>query len=409
MATKASSSTRHGWIVVAAGVVSIAVHTAIGYSSTLFLVAIAENTGWTRSVVSASLSLYSLGSGLWVPIVGVLVQAWGPRRLLPLAALVLVVGLLAVSGTTSPISLALIMLLPVAIGSVGIGGLTNYTAIQSWFLERRGTALALAAVGSSIGVLLMPSLQSTISSLGWRGGYRAMAVTVLFLAPLHLLVQRGPSEHAAGGTDESMVENPSLSLGAIIRNRGFWLIFLGIWASAFSGNLIMFHHVAYLTDHGLSSTSIATTLEVIGLAGLLGRIGFGWLSDRFGTTSAFALVTLFMMVGIGFLMLAGQTESVPLLYLFGFWFGSSLGVAAILFTRVTADSFGSHNFGKVMGLAYAGGSIGVASGPTFAGAAFDATGSYLSSFVVAEICLIFSFVCVWLLRQTVGQKQHRSF
>jgi predicted MFS family arabinose efflux permease len=407
MTSRSSSSARHGWLVVAVGIVSIAVHSAVGYSGTVFLVPIAESMGWTRSVVSASLSVYSLGSAVWVPIIGILIQVWGPRRLLPMGALVLVAGLLAVSGTTSPIGLALVMLLPVSIGSIGIGGLANYTAIQSWFLEKRGLALALAAAGSSIGVLLMPSLQSAIASLGWRGGFRAMALAVLFLVPLHLLIQRQPSEVAPRGTDESVLGNPTLSIGAIVRNRGFWLVFLGIWASSFSGNLIMFHHVAYLTDHGLSSSSIAATLEIIGLAGLLGRIGFGWLSDRFGTTSAFALVTLFMMTGIGFLFLAGQTGSMPFLYLFGFWFGTSLGVASILFTRLTADSFGSHNFGKVMGFAFVGASIGVASGPTFAGAAFEATGGYLSSFLVAEICLIFSFVCVWLLRQTDGQAQHR--
>ena len=55
---------RYGWIIVGIGALSIAFHTVVGYSNALFLVPIADTNGWSRMVVSASLSAYSLGMGL---------------------------------------------------------------------------------------------------------------------------------------------------------------------------------------------------------------------------------------------------------------------------------------------------------------------------------------------------------
>lgn len=394
---------RYGWIIVGTGVLSIAIHTVVGYSNALFLVPIADTNGWSRMVVSASLSAYSLGTGLWVPVVGFLVDGWGPRRLIPLAGIVLMGGLLALSTVQSPMSLSLAMLFPVALGSVGVGGLVNYAAIQPWFLEQRGTAFAIAAGGSSIGVLMMPALQFLILNVGWRSAYRVMAAIAVGLALLHLRVQRQPSSTPLSDADGDAATLPNLGITAVLRSRVFWLVFLGIGASSFAGSLVMIHHVAYVTDQGLSPASVNAALGTIGVAGLVGRIGFGRLSDRIGTTRVFFLIAICLSIAIGFLTLAGQTGSALYLYLFGLTFGCSFGVAPVLFSRLVADFFGSRNFGRVMGMAYMGGSIGVAGGPAFAGAAFDATGGYLSSFAVATVALVFFLFCAWSLRHTDGR------
>jgi cyanate permease len=195
-----------------------------------------------------------------------------------------------------------------------------------------------------------------------------------------------------------------LGVIGILRDRKFWLLFMGLATSSFSMNLIMVHHIAYLTDSGFGSTSIASVLGIIGLAGLIGRIGFGWLSDRIGTTPVFAIVTGCMLTAILSLTWSGKNGSVPLLYVFGALFGASVNVAIILFARPTIDCFGSRNFGRVSGLAYVGAGIGVASGPAFAGVAFDATGNYLSSFGVAAVALVLSVISLLMLGRAVKRR-----
>ncbi len=399
----ATSAVRYGWVIVAVGVLSIAVHAAVGYSNALFLVPITEDMGWSRTVVSASLSVFALGNGLWVAVVGFLVHAWGPRRLLTVAALVLMGGLLLISRIQNPLLLSAAMLLPVGFGSAGVGGLANYTAIQPWFRERRGSALALVATGNSVGVLLMPAIQSSILNLGWRGAYQVMAGIALALAPLHLLTQRQPPAEQRWEAEAGAGEDGAPGILGILRSRNFWLVFLGLATSASAGSLIMAHHVAFLTDHGFGPSSIATALRIVGVAGLAGRIGLGWLSDRLGTIPVLALVIASMMAAIGFLASAGQTGTMPSLCLFAIAFGASLDVAPILFTRLTGDIVGGQAFSRVMGLAYIGGSLGVTIGPIVAGAAYDATGSYASSFVVAAVALLLSLACSWLLRPAAAR------
>jgi len=405
----ATTGSRYGWIVVGAGTLSIAVQTSIFYSTGLFLVTITSNTGWSRTAVSVGISLLALGNGVWAPVVGLLVRAWGPRRVIPLAALLVAGGLLVVSIAQNPLMFSLAMLFLVALGSIGLGPLSNYAAIQAWFLDRRGVAFALADTGSSIGImLLMPLAQQFVFILGWRGAYQALAAIVLLLAPLHLLIQRQPPQTQPSGSDRNASLDPSLTVSAILYTRKFWLIFLGLWTSWFAAHLIMGHQVAYLTDHRFASPSINAGLATIGLAGMVGRIGFGWLSDKVGIMPAFALVIACMVTGIGSLIAAGETGLMPLLLLFGVLFGCSLGVSTILFARIVTGLFGSRNFGAVMGLAYVGASLGGASGPASAGMAFDATGSYLSSFGAAAIAAVLSFACLRALNNEGTQSPRKG-
>ncbi len=394
----ASSTTRYGWVVVGIGLLSLTVHSMVGHSSALFLVAISNATGWSRTVVSTCLSASSLGSGLWVPVLGFVLHAWSPRWLLPVSALILMGGLLALSVTQDPLVFALAMLFPVALGNVGVGGLVNFTAIQPWFLRKRGTALALAATGSSLGILLMPLLQNLILDFGWRVAYRVMAVAALALAALHLFGQRQPPSIDSSETEVDTFEKPTLSITSILCSRAFWLVFLGLGMASFSESLIMFHDVAYIMEQGFDPLHVATVLEIIGIAGLIGRNGFGLLSDQLGSTSTFALVIACMIAGIGFLICAGEMSVLPGLYVFGALFGASFGVTSLLFTRLTADLFGRHNFARVTGLVYMAGSIGIALGPVLAGAAYDVFQGYLISFGIVVIVLMLSLVCVWLLR-----------
>jgi hypothetical protein len=82
----------------------------------------------------------------------------------------------------------------------------------------------------------------------------------------------------------------------------------------------------------------------------------------------------------------------PFLYAFGVFFRAVLGVGTIVFARMTADLFGSHNHSRVTGLAYVGGAIGLARGPPFAGAVFDITGNRLGSSGVAAVVFVLSLV-----------------
>jgi predicted MFS family arabinose efflux permease len=159
--------------------------------------------------------------------------------------------------------------------------------------------------------------------------------------------------------------------------------------------------VVYLTDQGFDPASVATAFALTGLAGLAGRPGFGWLSDRIGATPVYAILTACLLVAIGSLIAAGQTRLMLPLWIFALSFGAALGVGTLLFARQLSDLVSSRDFGSAMGLGYAFGSLGGAAGATAAGLVYDATQTYLTSFAAAAIMALISAACMWALGRSL--------
>ena len=400
-----ASESRYGWVLVGLGALSIGFQGGSQLANTLFLVAIADDTGWPRATISGAISLLVLGNAAWSPVVGWLIQRYGARRVMPPAALVLALGLFLLSQARSPVELALVMLLVLPPGSVGVGTLANYAAIQGWFERRRGTALALADTGSSLGgLVVVPFALWLIAEGGWRGAYQGLAAMALVFALAHLALQRpAPLVTRPSGAASS----PALTAAALLRMPTFWLIGLGLMTSWFALQVVGLHQAAYLTDAGFAPASVATAVALTGGVSLVGRLGFGALSDRIGTPLAFTLVTVCLLLGIGCLGVAGQSGLLLPLWLFGIFFGLGFGVGTLLFARRTADLFGSRAFGTAWGLGYLCASLGGAGGAATGGLLGEATGSYLTSFAMAAVAFVASCACMWALDRRASGPERR--
>lgn len=386
---------RYGWVLAGLGALSIGFEAGIYLANSLFLVAIADDTGWPRATISGAISLFVLGNAAWSPIVGWLIQRYGARRTMPAGAVVLAAALIALSLARNPVELALAMLLLLPPGLVGTGTLANYAAIQGWFHRRRGTALALADAGSGFGgLLVVPLVVWLLGGVGWRGAYQALALGALLLGVVHLGIQR-----PAPAVRELRAAAPSSSVPAarLLRSRTFWLVASGLLTNWFSLQLVSVHQAAYLTDAGFAATSIAAALALTGGIGLGARLGFGWLSDRIGTSRAFTLVTMALLLAFGCLAAAGESGAPPLLWLFATFLAFGFGVGTLLYARRSADLFGSQSFGSAWGLASLCASVGGAGGAAAGGLVREATGSYLPAIGAAGFAAILSLGCMWAL------------
>ena len=393
---------RYGWVLVGLGALSIGFQGGILLANSLFLVAIADETGWPRATVSVAIALLVLGNAAWAPFVGWLIQRVGTRWVMPPAALMLALGLFALSLVRSPVELGLAMLLLMPPGALGAGSLATYASVQGWFERRRGTALALADAGSALsGLVVVPFVAWLLDRGGWRVGFQGMAVVALAFALVHLALQRptplvaGPGQAAASRALTSM---------QLLRLPAFWLVGLGLALSWFALQVVGLHQAAYLTDAGFTTGAVATAVALTGGVSLVGRLGFGALSDRIGTARSFTLVTTCLVLGVGCLVAAGESGHTLPLWLFGVVFGLGFGVGTLLFVRRTADLFGSRNFGTAWGLAYLCASLGGASGAAAGGLLGEATGSYLLSFAVAAVAFVASCACMWALGRHGGPR-----
>ncbi len=92
----------YGWYIVAAGAAMNVYGSGVWvYGFPIFYKALLEEFGWARATGAAVISLARLEGGLEGPIIGWLIDKFGPRKLAIFGAVLFAVGLLLMSMVTS--------------------------------------------------------------------------------------------------------------------------------------------------------------------------------------------------------------------------------------------------------------------------------------------------------------------
>lgn len=145
----------------------------------------------------------------------------------------------------------------------------------------------------------------------------------------------------------------------------------------------------------------------MGLSGFIGRTGCGWLADRIGIRLSYSLLVALLILGFVSLIFGGEQRLHPPLFVTAVCIGLGLGVPTVLFSRELAERFDGVDFGRRLGLAYLGASLGGAAGAATPGALFESAGSYLPGFAGSAASAVLSLASIWLVsrppRSTVGR------
>ncbi len=135
----------------------------------------------------------------------------------------------------------------------------------------------------------------------------------------------------------------------------------------------LFHTVSYAISCGLSVTAAVSIYSVEGLSGLVGRIAFGLLGDRFGAKRTFVSGLLLQAAAVGCYFFAReQYEFYSVAVVFGFAYAGIMPLYAVL----VRENFPLPIIGTVVGAASMASSLGMALGPLAGGLIFDAYGTY---------------------------------
>jgi len=131
---------------------------------------------------------------------------------------------------------------------------------------------------------------------------------------------------------------------------------------------------------GVDPLVAATLVSALGMAGIIGRLVMGSLSDRIGRRPAIGIgIVLQILAFLGFTV-AG---ALPGLYAASIAFGFSYGAVSSLFPAIVADFFGRRHAGSLVGLLFAMSGSMAALGPLGAGFIYDRTGSYGPAWVAS--------------------------
>lgn len=359
-----------GWYVLAAGMLGVFMTTpgqTVGVSG--FVDHIATDIGLPRSDI---LLLYSLGTLIGIlpaPIIGRLIDRFGPRRTVGFVVLAVGAACSTVAMANDPQTLAVGFTL---LRGSAIGGLSLVTGVMVnlWFKRLRGRANATIMMGLAVGGLVVPGLAEQLTaSHGWRAAYLTLGADVVaVMLPIGLLLYRdNPRRYglaadfaaAAPEPSASTIEN-GMTLGEAARTPAFWyLLLITILVNA-AGTALLLDHVRMLDAVGISRGRAISLLGLVTFAQLLANFGSGVLIDRFGArrTGLLGLVALALTVACA--MMSPKTMD-GAAYAIGL--GLMIGSLHVVHGAGLAEHFGTRHLGSIRGATSIAGIMGAAAGP----------------------------------------------
>ena len=371
----------YGWRVVLAACFGVMAGfgSLFVYTFAVFVKPLGAAFGWNREEISLGFGLAAMTVGACSPLIGRLIDRLGPRRIILPCMAVFGCGIASLSLLRG--GLWQFYAICAVIGVVGNGAahLAYSRSISTWFQRRLGTALAFVMVGAGLGAMILPVFaQAIVSRFGWRAAYAALGGLALLLGlPLSWRYVFERSDGVRPGV--TPVEHSGLTFRQGLGAYAFWIIVAVLFVSSISMNGAITHLSALLTDRGISAKNAAWCASILGGSSVLGRIGTGWLLDRFfGARVAFAI----SLVTAGGIFLLARATSFSAggvaAVLIGIGAGGEAAITPYLLTRY----FGLRAFSTMYGLTWTFYAAAGAVGPVILGRAFDSTGSYESLLVL---------------------------
>ena len=395
------TASRAEWRVLIATFVTLGLAYGFWYSYAVFLVAFLREFGWSRSVIAGAFSVLVLIHGVSGPPLGWLVERFGPRGVIATGGVLLASGLFLGAQITNAWHLYLTIGVLTALGVSAAGWVPAVVLIRGWFPQRVGTAIGVASTGIGVGIFaLVPFAQLLIDTLGWRDALRVLGVIVVaWTVPGTLLLVRD-APVARSPRAPGVPVTPSRAhwtVRAVVRTWRFWLTAAVFFAGSAATQMLLVHQVAFLVDHGVPALVGATVVGIVGVASVVGKAGWGTLSDRIGREPTYTLAFACVAASVGVLALAGAYPRTLVPYAYAVLIGVGYAATAPLTPAIASDLFGGPRFARIFGLLHLANSVGGALGAWVAGRIFDATGGYGLALPIAAGMALVAPSLLWVV------------
>jgi len=398
------------WVVIGIAFLTVGVAFGARNAFAVFLVAVIEEFHWSRGLVSGALMLGSVVWTLSAPFIGMLLDRFGPRVVLPGGALIMALGFVIAGMAHSIFAYYVGMGVFMGVGFAALPMTSQATFLANWFIRKRGMAIGLTASGIGLGILLVvPWTQWLITTYGWRAAFFILATLLAaIVAPLNYFFQRqrpaelslkpdfGASMPTDLGSHAKTANADGPSLREALRNSRFWFFAAGVLAGAIPLHMILIHQVAAVSDAGYSKETAALGLGLIGLFTAPAMIAIGVLADRIGRQRAYVLGSASLMIGIFLLMTITDTNQPWLLYAFPPFVAVGFSSRQSLYPTLAADLFHGKSFGAIIGAIALFIGAGAGIGPWLGGLLHDWSGTYREAFWLAQTTAFASMAFIWM-------------
>lgn len=351
----------YGWIVLGISTLGMAA-TLPGQTAgvSLFIDAFIEDLGLSRSVVSWFYTVATVLGAFALPLMGRLLDRWGPRRM---AVAVIALFALSSAGMSQVHGWIGVFVGFVCLRGFGQGtlGLINNHAVNLWFERRRGLAVGILGLGMAGATALFPPLiEEGIQTYGWQTTYLLMGgILGAVMLPLGALLYRDapeqyglspdpghPSDRDRSSGGDTAV--PGIAPSVAYRTWTFWLFTAAGVCTAGLGTGLLFHHFSILEEVGVGRSLAAQFFIPLGVVTAIFNVGTGWLVDRFPPRALLGVQLGLFGTMMGTLPMV---DSILGVWIYGSVFGVAQGMQQALLGSAYAYYFGRLHHGTIRSLA----------------------------------------------------------
>ena len=416
MDTSAPSNPRvyYGYYIVAAAFVAQFVSIGIiSYVAGPFMAPMSEELAWTRGEYTIARSLSQLMMAATGFVIGGYVDRLGGRRLMLIGAAVLSLALMAHSQIQTLAHWIVLNGVVTTIGCALIGNLVVNVTLAKWFVEKRGQAVAWAAMGVSLGgVILTPWITGVIDDEGWRTAWVWLGVgTAIIMLPVALVMRRAPEDHGwhpdgktnaeveAGMAERARLDfEGSLTRAQALRSFSFYALVLAFGLFTINIVVILLHALPMMTDYGFTRTQGAATMVIASVPAMLSKPIWGYFIDKLPAKPLAAVSASFTGAALALITFCVDAQLLWPTYAAFFLLGLGWGGMIPLQEVIWGSFFGRRYLGAVRAAALPFALLLGALAPYLVSVYRDATGEYFGALLTVAGLNLLSGVLISQVR-----------
>ncbi|BAY37034.1 major facilitator superfamily transporter [Nostoc sp. NIES-2111] len=339
-----------------------------------------------------------------MPITGFCINRFGTRTVTAVGGVITGLGYI-LSSINGNLQLLTFTYGVIAGVGVGIAYGVPLAVVAKWFPDKKGIAVGLTVIGFGLSPLITaPLAKSLIDSYGVRQTFVILGVafTAIILA-IATVLKTPPQDWQPEGWNPTVTtqNHSSSSQGKMLESQSFYGLWLCYTIGSFSG-LAAIGISSPLAQEiiKLDAATAASTVSLFAVFNALGRIFFGWFTDRF--SPKLGAIASFVLVLIASLMMLKAGEGAVATYLVAFsLFYFSLGGWLAIAPTTTLILFSSADYAKNYGIVFTAYGAGALGGTLLAGRIRDIFGSYTVFFYPTTALAILGIVlAVFMLKRS---------
>jgi sugar phosphate permease len=365
-----------------------------------YVAVLQEERGWSKTALSGAAALQQMEVAILGPILGWMIDRFGPQLWIRIGVVVFGIGLMLLSFTDTLIAFYAAFMV-IALGSSLCGFFPVNVALINWFERWRARALSSMSIGLALGGITIPVVAWSLQTYGWRATAFASGVVMIAVGlPLAFVMRRRPEDY--GETVDGLVKEVSTEISnekssapaardftarEAVRTPAFWLLSLGHGFALLVVHAVSVHAITHMNQGLGYSVAAASLVYTVLTLSQIGGVAIGWLiGDRYDKRFIAAACMLAHMVGLLLLTYADTVAaSLPMVIAFAVLHGAAWGLRGPFMQAMRADYFGRSAIGMILGLSFMIIVVGQVGGPMIAGIFADLTGNYRMGFTILAV------------------------